>query len=47
MTCDIPFIFDYMRSMGVGGAYPKVMVDGQHRFIVSVSQAEPDYTSVL
>ena len=47
MMCDIPFIFDYMKSMVVGGAYPKVTVDGQHRFIASVSQAEPDYASVL
>ena len=47
MACDIPFIFDYMRRMRVGGAYSKVAVDGQHRFIASVSQAEPDYASVL
>ena len=23
MACDIPFISDYTRSMGVAGAYPK------------------------
>ena len=33
MGCDIPFVSDYMRSMGMAGAYPKVMVDGQHRFL--------------
>ena len=29
----IPFISDYMKSIGVAGAYPKVTVDGQHRFL--------------
>ena len=33
MVCDIPFVSDYMRSMGVAKAYPKVTVDGQHRFL--------------
>ena len=30
MVCNIPFVSDYM---GVGGAYPKVTVDGRHRFL--------------
>ena len=29
----IPFVSDYMRSMGVAGVYPKVTVDEQHRFL--------------
>ena len=33
MACEISFISDYMRSMGVAGAYPKVTVDGWHRFL--------------
>ena len=33
MACDIPFISDYMRSMGVAGVYPKVTVDGQRRLL--------------
>ena len=33
MAYDIPFVSDYMRSMGVAGAYPKVTVDGQHRLL--------------
>ena len=32
MAYDIPFISDYMRSMGVAGAYPKVM--GSTGFLV-------------
>ena len=31
---NISFVFDYMRSMGVAGAYPKVTVDRQHRFVM-------------
>ena len=34
MAYDIPFVSDYMRSMGVGGAYPKVTVDVRHRFLM-------------
>ena len=34
MAYDITFVSDYMRSMGVAKAYPKVMVDGQHRLLV-------------
>ena len=34
MMYNISFVFDYMRSMRVAGAYPKVMVDRQHRFVM-------------